>query len=254
VGVLVGDGPNAASLATVTTADHQGVLAFGDSITNGGGELQWGVALQSWVQWLARSLGLPFTNYAVDGARVADVITRQIPAHARINAVQDPRYQLGCLYIGVNDVRSPDWDPVTYERDLAAALAYLNGLCDRVLTVTIPLDLGRPHTGAPVIQANAAIERQAAESQSLVLDLRDLRGRELIMFDRVHPTAMGQIAIAERALTVLGAHGLPARVRPRTMATPDDGPRVRARAALTYARRSTRQELLPRLIAGLRRR
>jgi len=48
-----------------------GVLAFGDSITNGGGELQWGVALQSWALWVARGLGLPFTTYAVDGARFA---------------------------------------------------------------------------------------------------------------------------------------------------------------------------------------
>ena len=46
-----------------------GVLALGDSITNGGGELQWGVALQSWALWVARGLGLPFTTYAVDGAR-----------------------------------------------------------------------------------------------------------------------------------------------------------------------------------------
>ena len=51
-----------------------GVLAFGDSITNGGGELQWGVALQSWALWVARGLGLPFTTYAVDGASVADVV------------------------------------------------------------------------------------------------------------------------------------------------------------------------------------
>jgi hypothetical protein len=170
--------PIPGSLKTVIAADHQGVLAFGDSITNGGGELQWGVALQSWVQWLARSLGLPFTNYAVDGARVADVVTRQIPAHQQLNAVGEPRYQLGCLYIGVNDVRSPDWDPMSYERDLAAGLTYLHGLCDRVLTVMIPLDLGRPHTGAPVHQANSVIEQQAAHTGSLVLDLRDLRGRE----------------------------------------------------------------------------
>ena len=46
-----------------------GVLAFGDSITNGGGELQWGVALQSWAMWVARGLGLPFTSYATDGTQ-----------------------------------------------------------------------------------------------------------------------------------------------------------------------------------------
>jgi len=30
-----------------------GVLAFGDSITNGGGELQWGVPPQFWALWVA---------------------------------------------------------------------------------------------------------------------------------------------------------------------------------------------------------
>ena len=46
-----------------------GVLAFGDSITNAGGELQWGVALQSWALWIARALGLAYTGFATDGAR-----------------------------------------------------------------------------------------------------------------------------------------------------------------------------------------
>ena len=64
----------------------QGVLALGDSITNGGGELQWGVALQSWAQWLARGLGLPFTGHAIDGATVSDVLSIQIPRHERDSA------------------------------------------------------------------------------------------------------------------------------------------------------------------------
>jgi len=236
-----------------TAADHQGVLAFGDSITNGGGELQWGVALQSWALWLARALGLPFTSYAVDGARVGDVIGHQIPAHQQLNAVAQPRYQLGCLYIGVNDVRSPDWDAAGYERDFAQALAYLHGLCDRVLTVTIPLDLGRPRAGARVNEANAVIERHAAQTGSLILDLSDLRGREVMMFDHVHPTAMGQIAIATRALNVLQADGLPARIEPRTLVTPDDTAGARRRAALTYGWRSLGQELKIGLAARINR-
>ena len=51
-----------------------GVVALGDSITNGGGELQWGVALQSWALWVARGLALPYTGHAVDGARIGDVV------------------------------------------------------------------------------------------------------------------------------------------------------------------------------------
>src|SRR5438309_11334792 len=87
-----------------------GVLAFGDSITNGGGELQWGVALQSWALWVARGLGLPFTSYATDGAGVRDVVREQIPALRRRSAGAGGHYDLGCMYIGVNDVRAVDWD------------------------------------------------------------------------------------------------------------------------------------------------
>jgi lysophospholipase L1-like esterase len=241
-------------VTSVTAADHQGVLAFGDSITNGGGELQWGVALQSWVQWSARSLGLPFTNYAVDGARVSDVVERQIPAHQRLNAVDEPRYQLGCLYIGVNDVRSLDWDAASYERDLTQALAYLHGLCERVLTVLIPLDLGRPRAGVKVREANAVIERHAKQTNSLLLDLRDFGGREFLMSDHVHPTAMGQIEIATLALAVLKADGLPAKAEPRTLANPQDGPKSRARAVLTYAWRSAKQSLHIAVYSRLNRR
>ena len=133
-----------------------GILAFGDSITNGGGELQWGVALQSWALWVARGLRLPYSGFAVDGARVSDVLTGQVPA-----VPPDARYDLGCLYVGVNDVRALDWDRAAFERDHTAVLAFLAERCDRVLTVTVPLDLGRPRAGARVQEANAAIEASA---------------------------------------------------------------------------------------------
>src|SRR5690348_17930963 len=77
-----------------------GVLAFGDSITNGGGELQWGVALQSWALWVARGLGLPFTTYAVDGARAVDVRGEQVPAFLERAADPDGRYdQIGRAHV-----------------------------------------------------------------------------------------------------------------------------------------------------------
>src|SRR2546423_10836864 len=88
-----------------------GVLAFGDSITNGGGELQWGVALQSWALWVARALGMPYTGFAFDGGRAGDVVGHQIPACTSRSAEPGGRYDVGCLYIGVNDVRALDWDP-----------------------------------------------------------------------------------------------------------------------------------------------
>jgi lysophospholipase L1-like esterase len=209
-----------------------GVLAFGASITNGGGELQWGVALQSWALWAARGLGLPYSPFATDGARAADVVAHQLPAVPGAT-----RYDLGCLYVGANDVRAPDWDRTQFERDHGTALAFLAERCDRTLTLTVPLDLGRPRAPARVTEANAAIRRSADHAGAVVLDLKDFGARNLVMADHVHPTAFGQIAIAERALDVLAVHGLAARTRPSELISYETTAFGRLRGDLTYAYR-----------------
>jgi lysophospholipase L1-like esterase len=213
-----------------------GVLAFGDSITNGGGELQWGVALQSWALWVARALALPFTSYAVDGARVADVVARQIPAFSRLTD-GEPRFQLGCLYIGVNDVRSPDWDAAGFETDFRTALQFLRMRCDRALALTAPLDLGRPRAGDKVAELDAVIELVAGELGALVLDLRSWGARNLVMTDHVHPTAFGQVDIAERALAVLERDGVEVLVHPSRLIVYSPTWRQRLKSDVTYAYR-----------------
>ena len=63
-----------------------------------------------------------------------------------------------------------------------------------------------------------------------MLDLRDFGARNQVMADRVHPTAFGQIAIAERALALLAADGLPDPDRPVALiALRDDAGRGRLR-------------------------
>jgi lysophospholipase L1-like esterase len=214
-----------------------GVLAFGDSITNGGGELQWGVALQSWALWVARGLGLPYTGYAVDGADARHVVAWQIPAFESLTAHPEAGYDLGCLYIGVNDVRRPDFDVATFARDYAAALKFLAGRCRRTLTMTAPLDLGRPRAGAKVDDLNAAIEAAAGERGTIVVDLRHLRSRGLVMADHVHPTALGQVAIAERALATLEGDGLVPAILPSSLISYQTTRWGRMRGELTYAYR-----------------
>jgi lysophospholipase L1-like esterase len=214
------------------SACRLGVLAFGDSITNGGGELQWGVALQSWALWVARGLALPYTGLAVDGARVGDVLAEQLPA-----VPEGARYDLGCLYIGANDVRALDWDRAAFGAGHRTALAFLRERCDRVLTMTVPLDLGRPRAGAKVHDVNAAIEASAAAHGALVVDLRGFGARNLVMSDHVHPTAFGQVAIAERALDVLAADGMTAHRRPSTLIRYETTRTGRLRGDLTYAYR-----------------
>ncbi len=214
-----------------------GVLAFGDSITNAGGELQWGVALQSWALWTARALGLPYTGFAVDGATVSDVLADQLPAFERRAADPGARYDLGCLYIGVNDVRALSWDPAAFASDYAVALRFLAARCDRVLTATAPLSLGRPPAGAKVGELNRIVVGTAARVGALVVDLSDFGARNHVMVDRVHPTAFGQIAMAERALDVLAAAGLPAREAPAAMISYQTTRWTRLRGDWTYVHR-----------------
>ena len=211
-----------------------GVVALGDSITNGGGELQHGVALRSWAHWTARGLGLPYTGVAVDGARAADLVARQLPA---VEAQAGGRWDLGCLYVGVNDVRALDFDPAAFARDHATALTFLTQRCTHVLTATMPLDLGRPRAGH-LAEGNAIVERNARATGALLLDLRGFGARNLVMADHVHPTAFGQVWIAERALDLLSSSGIATRARPSAMIAPSTPNRARRlQGDVTYAYR-----------------
>jgi lysophospholipase L1-like esterase len=233
--------------------ERLGVLAFGDSITNGGGELQWGVALQSWALWTARCLALPYSGYAVDGARVRDVVGKQLPDFTtQTGGVR--RYDVGCLYIGVNDVRADDWNSEAFAADHAHALGFLAQRCERVLALTAPLRLGRPPADAKVPSLNAIITGNAAIHGALVVDLGDFGARNQVMVDHVHPTAFGQIAIAERALTVLAADGLPARVSPGALFSYRTTRQRRLRGDLTYVYRDLKQRVRAAAVQRLQRR
>jgi lysophospholipase L1-like esterase len=215
----------------------RGVLALGDSITNGGGELQWGVALQSWALWTARALGLPFTSFATDGARVGDVAGAQLTAAREQVADPDATYDLGCLHIGANDVRALDWDADAYAADLRTVLDFLADRCRRIVVLTIPTDLGRPRAGARVEVANAAIEAAVGEMKVTIVHLRGFRGRGVMMADHVHPTALGQVAIAERVVEALAAAGMRVYARPRDLVTYETTWTDRLRGDATYAYR-----------------
>ena len=70
-----------------------------------------------------------------------------------------------------------------------------------------------------------------------MLDLDDWGGRNLVMADHVHPTAFGQIAIAERALDLLAADGLHVAARPSTLIRYETTRWRRLRGDATYAYR-----------------
>jgi lysophospholipase L1-like esterase len=205
---------------------RKGLVALGDSITLGEGSMALGVTPLSWAQWLARTLDLPFTCYAVNGAVAADVLHEQL---ARARAA----YDLAVLYAGVNDVRSPDWNAAAYERDLDAIAAGLTARAERLLLLTLPHDLGRPTCAPKPLEANAAVRRVAERHGAALADLADFGGWTLVLPDVVHPTALGQLEIADRAARALGAPELPSALV--------ETPRTPLRYAPAHARALARQ-------------
>lgn len=173
---------------------RRGLVALGDSITRGrGGAPALGVHPQSWAQWVAETLELPFTNLAVDGATSADVVRDQLPG------LHGP-YDLATLFVGANDARW-ELDATQYADDLTLILRALKDAAARTLVLTIPEDLGRPPAGADVRTANAILRRAGAE----LCELKDLRGWRVMLPDAVHPTSPGMVEIADRALAALGS-------------------------------------------------
>lgn len=186
------------NLESSEPAVRRGMVALGDSITRGrGGFPSLAVHFQSWAQWVAEALELPLTNLAVDGAVAADVLADQVPR------VRGP-YDLATLFIGANDARGIDWDPVRYEREVRAILAALTAAADRVVVLTLPEDLGRPTAAPKPAQANAIL--RGLERVELV-ELSDFGGRLHMLPDAVHPTSAGMLAIADRALRTLRPEG-----------------------------------------------
>ena len=90
---------------------------------------------------------------------------------------------------------------------------------------------------------DGVIERVAARQGALVLDLRGFGARNHVMTDHVHPTAFGQIAIAERALDVLARDGMQVAIRPSRLIAYTPSRRQRLRGDLTYAYRHVKVSL-----------
>lgn len=216
-----------------------GVVALGDSITLGEGSMMLGVTALSWAQWLARALDLPYTSYAVNAARTEDVLRRQLP---RVRA----DYDVATLYAGVNDVRGPHWDSAAYERELDEVTAGLAARSERLLVLTLPLDLGRPTSARKAAEAGAAARRVAATHGATIVELDDFGSWTTVLPDVVHPTALGQIEIADRAARALGASQLPSALVPTFTSSRARYAPVHARAlARDLARRALERVVRP---------
>jgi hypothetical protein len=82
-----------------------------------------------------------------------------------------------------------------------------------------------------VAAANAAIRAGAREVGAVVVGLEDVRGWPALLPDAVHPTALGQVELAERAARALHAAGQPVPASPWALADPDRSVRALVRHA-----------------------
>ena len=213
-----------------------GLVALGDSITYGDVAPMLGVRSWSWAQWLATAAGLPYTGLAVPGATAPDLVRDQVPR-------MDGPYAIGCLWVGVNDVRSVDFDLDVFASALRVAADVVARECEDVVMPTIPLDLGRPRAGAAkVLAANGAIAAEARRVGAVIVGLAGLRGWKLVLPDAVHLTALGELEVADRAARALGLQPLPS-----SLADVDRSRRGAARFALTTYAASVARDRARRL-------
>lgn len=163
-----------------------GLVAVGDSIINGHGDSMAGVPALGWGQWLAEAMDLPYTRYGRGGATSSVVVNELLP---RVHG----QYVVGVFNMGTNDAIN-GWDADVFEQNFHKTAEALTAACDRVLALTVPVSA----------EATAIVSRVAAEIGVSVIDA-DLSGPRLLKPDGVHPTALGHLAIADRAASALGA-------------------------------------------------
>lgn len=164
------------------------LIAVGDSLIN---------ADRSWAYWLARTVDETLERVSIGGATSSSVID-QLPALA------GRRFGVACLTVGTNDVLF-DWSPGVFEDNLKTIVAGLHECADRVVTQTIPLSLGYfPGSGLEIRRRVTVANEILRSSDTLVVQGSDLRGSRTLSPDRVHPSVVGQLVLADRAADLLG--------------------------------------------------
>jgi hypothetical protein len=170
-----------------------GVVAVGDSLVN---------ADESWAYWLSRAMGQPLHRVSVDGSLSRDVLD-QLPQ------LRGHQYSVACLTVGTNDILF-DWDADAFADNVATIVAAAAETADRVVTPTVSLGL------AAFLGSGSEFRRRVRQGNSvltgsgaLVFSGSDLRGPRLMSADRIHPTVLGQLVLADRAAGLLGVTPVP---------------------------------------------
>lgn len=173
--------------ANLTALQGSGPLwcALGDSMTLGIGASAFD---RGWVGQLAAQDAMPsrLINLSASGARVADVLDHQLPALASLGV--EPA--LITVLIGSNDLISPR------HRKL------FPGLFGELLRQLPPGSVvaSQPNPSKAAIDANAMLEKIAAQRGLVIAELRDPRPNSWkgkLAADHFHPNDLGYAGIAQ---------------------------------------------------------
>jgi lysophospholipase L1-like esterase len=180
------------------------LLAVGDSLTGGHGLPVADLPCRSWASWLAWASVLPLEDHCVNGSTTAQLVRDQLPL------LTGP-YRTALTLLGANDLRQ---GRVPAHADLEAVLSRLREVADLVLVGTLPIALlpglhAGPDGTALLAACRDATHEAARRTGVHVVVLDDLlAGPFEVGPDRLHPSALGQLALARRAAVALDMLGV----------------------------------------------
>lgn len=160
------------------------LVAVGDSIVNGFTHPLAGIPALGCGQWVAASIDYSYTRYAKGGWTTAQILAEKIPLVHR-------DYDIAVVSIGTNDA-AKKLPLDQFETDARRVLTAVHDHAARVAVLSVAYDRTYSDRLAAV----------AADLGSTMVDSR-LTGSRLIRADRVHPTAIGNLELADRIADAL---------------------------------------------------
>lgn len=170
--------------------ENGSLLALGDSITDGHTDSMVRVPGLGFGQWVADSLEYSYTRYARGGFTSGDILAQLLP---KVRA----QYDLAVLSVGANDViqRLPMGQ---FEANAESVIAHLSSHAGRLAVLSVPQSTTATRILGDVAAAHGAVMVDAT-----------LQGARLMSSDGIHPTALGQLELADRVAAALGLDPLP---------------------------------------------
>lgn len=185
-------------VAFAGTTSHPVVVAIGDSIMAGHGLS----AGQSWVGTLAKQDGWKFTNLASDGSgfvRVGDA-GDTFASQARVAIALHPSVVL--IAGSSNDLGESNVDLAAAT---TATLKELRSALPSARIIAVSAVWGATSLPAQLVQINSQVQAAMAAVGGEYVDIHQpLAGHpELMQSDGIHPTAVGQHALADSVVDAL---------------------------------------------------